>query len=276
MFTELYFMNGIRVIPDGHYLGGGISQGLARGLLVFFCDQNLTGEGMGIGSVAVRDHEYTYFSRSWNDSADEGALIRTFTIDTRMSWSIRGNPLPWMTRWIESGISAYMQLPAFQNIIMRPVLPLRRILCIHPVFETIPPRGQVTVTYRVEGGHVDVRAEIHPPIQLGDTVCLLNELSAVWFTAAVRDEKTGPPPPGWAMLYAQKPPIPLYDPVHGIRFAITRPSVTPAVQTRVFWGRECTDDLCWAGFCVELGPLDGSQESLVAHYSISVTAGGCP
>jgi hypothetical protein len=49
-------MNEIRIIPNNMYQGEGISKGLARGLLVYYGDQNLTGEGMGIGSVAIRDH----------------------------------------------------------------------------------------------------------------------------------------------------------------------------------------------------------------------------
>jgi hypothetical protein len=40
-------MNQIRIIPDSTCQGEGISKGLARGLLVYYADQNLTGEGMG-------------------------------------------------------------------------------------------------------------------------------------------------------------------------------------------------------------------------------------
>lgn len=65
-------MDKICIIPDSVYQGEGISKGLARGLLVYYGDCNLTGEGMGIGSIALRDHECTYFSRSWTDQG-EGA-----------------------------------------------------------------------------------------------------------------------------------------------------------------------------------------------------------
>ena len=61
MLTETGIMNEIRNIPDSIYQGEGISKGLARGLLVYYGDQNLTGEGMGIGSIATRDHECTTF-----------------------------------------------------------------------------------------------------------------------------------------------------------------------------------------------------------------------
>lgn len=44
-------MNKIRILPDRSYHGEGISRRLARGLLVHYADQNLTGEGMDIRSI---------------------------------------------------------------------------------------------------------------------------------------------------------------------------------------------------------------------------------
>lgn len=269
-------MDAIRIVPGGNYEGAGRSRGLARGLLVFIGDQNLTGEGVGIGGVAVRDRTCTYFSRSWNDRADEDGFGRTYTLDTRMSWSVMGRTSPLLTRWIESAVGAYMRLPSLQRILTLPVLPLRRTLAIDPLFETIPPVGQVTVTCVVQGGRVDVRAEVHPPMKPGSMVCLLNELSAEWFTAAVRNEKIVPPPPGWEMIGPHDPEVHLYDPVHGVRFTMTGPSISSPVPSRIFWGRERTGDLCWAGFCLELGPLDGLQEPLEARYSIGFSGEGCP
>ena len=274
MFNKSGFMKAIRIVPEGNYQGSGISHGLARGLLVFWDDLNLTGEGMGIGSVAVREPDCTYFSRSWDDIAEGHMLRRTFDIDTRMSWSIFGKISPLLTQWIESAIGAYMQMPSFQRILMLPVLPLRRVLYIHPVFETVPSHGQVTMTYVVKEGQVAVRAEIHSPTKVGSVICLLNELSAEWFTNAVRDETIVPPPPAWERITPKNPTASLYDPVHGIRFTLLLPSVSVSgmspVESNIFWGREHTDDLCWAGFCIELGPLDGKQEVIEARYSIII------
>ncbi|MGA2912281.1 MAG: hypothetical protein ABSE07_02060 [Methanoregula sp.] len=269
-------MDNIRIIPDTAYRGEGISQGLARGLLVYYGDLNLTGEGMGIGSVAIRDHECTYFSRSWTDSAESGALKRTFTFDTRMMWGIRGKMSGILTRWIEYGISAYMQLPRLQSSIMLPVLPLRNLLGIHPVFETIPSRGKVTFTYRVTGHNVDVHVESDMPFRPKDTLCLINELSAAWFTAGWDGKRTVSPPPGWENVGSDQLPVSLVDPVHGIRFFMGWPSVSPSVPHTVYRGREQSGDLCWAGFCLELGPLDGVQESLEARYCIGFSQGAFP
>lgn len=280
MFKEPGFMNAIRIVPEENYPGEGISFGLARGLLVFYDDLNLTGEGMGIGSVAVREPSCTYFSRSWDDVLHGEELKRTFTLDTRMSWSVFGRISPMLTQWIESAIGAYMQLPAFQRILMLPVFPLRKTLGIHPVFETVPAHGKVIMTYVVKGDHVDVRAEVRPPLQPGSIICLLNELSAEWFTKAVRNETVVPPPPAWEKITKKNPPASLYDPVHKIRFALTQPPVSSSAQSSVtsniYWGREHMGDLCWAGFCLELGPLDNNQEIIKTRYSISFTRKGCP
>ena len=269
-------MDKICIMSDSVYQGEGISKGLARGLLVYYGDCNLTGEGMGIGSIALRDHECTYFSRSWTDSTESGVLKRTFSIDTRMVWGIRGKPSNFLTRWIESGISAYMQLPWFQRIIMLPVLPLRSLLDIHPVFETIPSRGKVTFTYRVTGHHVDVHVENDMSFRPKDTLCLLNELSAAWFTAGWDGKHATSPPPGWEKVGPDQMPVSLVDPEHGIRFFMGRPSVSPSVPHTIYRGREQSGDLCWAGFCLELGPLNGVQESLEAWYCIGFSQGAFP
>jgi hypothetical protein len=268
-------MDKIRIVPGAGYPGEGISHGLARGLLVYYGDQNITGEGMGIGSIALRDREYTYFSRSCTDSEKDGVLRRTFTLDTRMMWSIRGKTSSLLTHWIESGISAYIQLPRLQGIIMLPVLPIRMLLGIHPIFETIPPRGKVIFTYRVIGNCVEVHVKIQGSIRPQDTLCLLNELSAAWFTTGWDGKQIAPPPPGWEKVSPDNLPVSLVDPLHSIRFFMDKPSVSHPVPLTIFLGREHSGDLCWAGFCIELGPLDGSQGLPEVSYSIGFVTGAC-
>ena len=262
-------------MPGAEYSGEGISRGLARGLLVYYGDRNITGEGMGIGSIALRDRECTCFSRSWTDSEEDGVLKRTFTLDTRMRWGIRGIPSSLLTRWIESGTSAYMLQPRFQHIVMLPVFPLRRLLGIHPLLETIPSRGTVTFTYRVTGHRVEVHAKILVPLGKQDTLCLLNELSAAWFTAGWDGKQPAAPPPGWERMRPDQLPVSLVDPVHGIRFTMDKPSASSPVPLIVFRGREHTGDLCWAGFCIELGPLNGSQGLPEVWYSVGFATGAC-
>ncbi|MGB9176123.1 MAG: hypothetical protein WCB46_05230 [Methanoregula sp.] len=269
-------MDAIGIVPGAEYSGEGISQGLARGLLVYFGDQNITGEGMGIGSIALKDQDYTYFSRSWTDSKEDGVLRRTFTLDTRMRWSIGGSkPSSILSRWIENGISIYMQLPRLQGILMLPVLPLRTLIRIHPLFETIPSRGKISFTYRVTGHHVAVHVEIQDLPGPQHTLCLLNELSAAWFTAGWEGKQRSAPPPGWEKVSPAQLPVSLVDPVHGVRFSMGNLSVSPPVPLTIFRGREHTGDLCWAGFCIELGPFDGLQGLPEVRYCIDLATGAC-
>lgn len=81
-----------------------------------------------------------------------------------------------------------------------------------------------------------------------------------------------PSPPGWEAIDPCDPPH-LFDPIHGLRFAIGGVSAAPPVPTRLFWGRERAGDLCWAGFCLELGPLDNLHEPIVARHGIDFTGG---
>ena len=158
---------------------------------------------------------------------------------------------------------------------MLPVPALSTLLGIYPLFETIPSRGKVTFSYRVTGTDVDVQVEIITPVMPQDTLCLLNELSAAWFTAGWDGEQPVSPPPGWEKVSSAQLPVSLVDPEHGIRFFMGRPSVTPMVPLSVYWGREQTGDVCWAGFCIELGPFDGSQELPRVQYFIGFAQGEC-
>lgn len=258
----------IRIVPPVDYQGEGRSLGLSRGLLVYYGDLNLTGEGMGIGSVAFRDRGCTYFSRSWTDSTEQGVFKRTFTIDTCMRWSIRGISSGLLTRLIETGISAYMHFPRFQGMILFSIPTLRSLIGIHYQFETIPPRGSVTFTYRVTGNHVDVHVGGAISDRSNGIICLLNELSAAWFTAGWNGEGPVSPPPGWEKISPARLPASLVDQVHGIRFFIGRPSVCPPVPYTVYQGRENARDLCWAGFCIEMGSIEGSQNLPEVQYRI--------
>ena len=72
-----------------NYKGEGISEGLERGILVFFEGKNLVQEGMGLGTVALRSRNLTYFgkkNRLRKISANEYA--KEFNIDTVMTWKI--------------------------------------------------------------------------------------------------------------------------------------------------------------------------------------------
>ena len=129
------------------------------------------------------------------------------------------------------------------------------------------------MTYIVTDEQVAVQgACTHSLTKAGSVICLLNELSAEWFTNAVRVETIVPPPPAWED-HPEKSATSCRL-VHGIRFTLLFPSASASgmssVESNIFWGREHTGDLCWAGFCLELGPLDGQHDIVEARYSITI------
>jgi hypothetical protein len=267
-------MGGIRILAGTDYTGEGISRGLARGLPVYYGDCNLTGEGMGIGGIALRNRESTYFSRGWTDSHEDGVFRRTFSLDTRMRWAFLGFPSAPLTRFAESGARAYMRSPRLQPFLLWALYPMRTLLGVRPFLEPVAPRGKVTFTYRIAHGHVDVVVAPEIPAAEGETLCLLNELSAAWFTAGWEEGRAGRPPPGWERVRSDDLPVSLVDPVHGVRFFMEMPAATPrSVPLAVYRGRERNGDRCWAGFCIEFGPLDGSGRVPEVQYRIGIAEG---
>lgn len=263
-------MDGIVIAPGLDQEGEGISLGLARGPVVLFEGENLAGEGMGIGAVAAKHGRTTYFARRWTGTG----WRRTFVLDTRMGWAFLGCPSRSLAESIEAAVGLYMRTPRLQPVALRTFRPLRRVFCINPVFETVPPAGRATVTLGCRGGCATVQVGIEPPYRPGTTFCLLNELSADVFTASLRDGRIAPPPPPWELLPGGSPLPLLYDPVRRIRFGVTVDRVPDAVPVRLYWGRERTDDLCWAGFALEIGPLDGDCGPFKVRYTVRVDGEG--
>jgi hypothetical protein len=268
-------MTAIRIIPDRNYRGEGISEGLARGLLVLWGQENLTGEGMGIGSVAVKGRRCTWFSRSFTDTGDGSQFTRTFFIDTKMSWSFLGTISPRLTRWIETAIGIYMRFPALQTVLMAPVMPLRKMLRIQPAYEPVSPGMTVRCTYRVDNSGVDILVQLDPVSGYDGTLCLLNELSGDCFTAGWESGTVCPPPPGWERLSDSFPSASLCDPVRGILFWIDSCSVTPNVPVALFRGRETGEDLSWAGLSFEIGQPKSSSP-LEFRYRVGFVDGVFP
>ncbi|HTY15411.1 MAG TPA: hypothetical protein VMC42_06860 [Methanoregulaceae archaeon] len=260
----------IRLVRPDDYTGEGRSRGLARGLLAYYGELNLTAEGMGIGGVALKDRYGTCFSRSWKDSEECGLFKRTFCLDTRLVWGIGGRPVPLLSWPIQLYTDAYMKMPWLQNRILAPALKLRTMAGIMPLFITIPSRGTVTLTYEISGGHAQIHASSTVQAGPGERLCILNELSAAHFTSGWDGEHLVPPPPGWDEVSHAQLPVSLADPSHGVRFFIDKPQADPGSPYRIYQGRENTGDLCWAGFCIELGPLNSSGTFPELKYQVGL------
>jgi hypothetical protein len=168
-----------------------------------------------------------------------------------------------------------MKIPHLQDLIISPAVRLRVLLGIEPVFEQIPSRGNVEFTYRTSGLRVDIHVASPMEVKPHETLCLLNELSAAWLTTGWDGTRQVPPPPGWKEVSQAQMPVSLVDPVHGFRFCMEKPVVKPPVPYRIYQGREGEGDLCWAGFCIELGPESGSSRFPEVWYTVGVEPEPC-
>jgi hypothetical protein len=239
------------------YRGEGASEGLSRGILVFSEGRNLTGEGMGIGSVAFRRKGFTYFStRYTTQPAGDDSLERVFLLDTWRQWAVNGYPSASLTRFIEWTADCYMALPWAQ-----PVLgiqsPLIKALSLHPFLKQVSPLGRAVFRYSFPGQEIHVSCSIESCGADLPGIFVLNELDGEIFCRSFRQGRYGPPPSGWC-------PCPedsyLSSQDGDIRFFLDCISVDVPGSWEVFWGREQTNTLRWAGFNIRIDPDPGTRK----------------
>lgn len=231
------------------YRGEGVSHGLARGILVFADGKNITGEGMGIGAVAIRTDQFSCFARNCTTTIlGPGVIEKKFLVDCRLLWS-RGKTgsIP-LTRFLESIAGLYMRRPALQSL-FRLGSSIRRALGIHSVFEPIPPVAEATFLYRIDKNNVDVSCRIKPLRERFTSAFILNELAADIFTHGFSQGTPTDPPSGWMKSERGND---FYDPIRRLRFSLIRPIPDGHRLLKVWWGREYTRDHRWCGFEIEI------------------------
>ena len=225
--------------------------------------RNITGEGMGIGAVALKDRRYSYFSLNCTTVVHAPDLIeKTFLLDSRMIWRRGGDPSASLTWCMERANDLYMRSPGLQGL-LRLGSHTKRFLGIHPLFEPIPPIAKTHFTYRIAGNRIDVSCTIRPLAGQLPSAFILSELAADSFTHAFSQGKAIKPPSGWAR---HEPGNELYDPVHRLRFILSPPSQGGSVPPAIWWGREHTGNLRWAGYSLEFPEF--SREPFSCSYSI--------
>jgi hypothetical protein len=262
---------GIEFSADPSNRGWGLSLGLARGLTAWVDGQNLTQEGMGLGTVACKRDGFSCFCIDSSTRCLEEGHVRTcYSLDSRLDWQFGRRPSRLLTRFVEGAADAYMTTPRLQHATLALATFLRRKLRIKPRFTPIRPIASCVFDYAVHGAAVDIACTLTGSAGRLSRIYIMNELGANSFTHAISGRRMLPPPSGWQPLPRALPTPAFYDPEHRIRFSITALEIDPGVSARIFWGRENVPGYCWAGFEFELDPAGIPAAGLTLRYRVLV------
>jgi len=256
---------------DDGYRGMGLSKGLARGLQVMVDGVDLTQEGMGLGTIAIRSRGYTYFARHGQATWINGQQLHLdYLIDTVHVSSRKGQQAasPLLTRIRELGVVLYRRLPALQPVMLRTGVKVRRGLGIQSAFVPVPPLARAQFQFKFEPYRVAVRVLFDALAGDIDEIFLMNELGADFFDCGWQAGGLIKPPQGWEVLEdTERLPF-LSSSSQQIRYSLAEIAVNPDVPFQVCWGREQLADLCWAGFTIEIKPVVSSISGLICRYTI--------
>jgi hypothetical protein len=237
-------------------------------MLVLLDGKNITGEGMGIGAIALKGPRFFCFSRTCTAKVlSPGVIEKTFFIDCRLLWGRANSPSVPVTLLLQGIADWYMRLPVLQPF-LRFSSPVRSRLGLRTFFEPIPPVAEARFTYRFNRDKVEVSCSVRPLGEHFTSAVILNELAADTFTHAFSGGEATPPPSGWLQF---EPGCELYDPVRQIRFGISYTADGRSVPGKLFWGREYTGELRWAGFGIEIPGNEASDEPLSCSYEVRFT-----
>jgi len=259
-----------------NYKGEGISEGLERGILVFFDGKNLVQEGMGLGTVALRTRNLTYFSkksRLRKISANE--YVKEFYIDTVMTWKIFNKRSIILTKLLEEFGNFYKKEGvATQELLLNIGIWLRRILGIKSEMTNYRSLGKVNFNYKVLENEVIITVDFSQLLNNNSEnlkrMCILNELGGDFFNKSKVSKLILPAPSGWNQI---KDPqslkrIKLYSDGLKLEFGIEVLRNVPNFKIDYFFGRENVANYCWAGFVMEidLESIDYKSEDCLIEY----------
>jgi hypothetical protein len=218
---------------------------------------------MGIGTVALKDRRFSYFSRGCTTTVlGADRVEKIFSIDSRMLWARGNSPSVPLTWCLERVNDWYMRWPVLQYL-LHLGSSAKRILGLNPVFEAVPPVAEVRFTYRIAENRIDVSCTVHPLSGRLPSVFILSELAADVFTRGFSQGKETKPPSGWARHETGND---LYDPAHRLIFTLfLRWSSVPSTA---WWGREHMKNLRWAGYSLEFPRSEGVKEPVSCSYTV--------
>ncbi len=264
----------LKLVQGNGYKGEGRSSGLCRGFLLISKGENITREGMGIGCPVLVSGREPIFSRTCRcEQNNEAGLEHTFSLDTGLHWGIAGRPSQALTRLMNGTVDLYMHHASVQYLL--PIgSAIRSLLCFQPIWYDTGSKAEARVIAQEKNGSATITC--HLSVREGSlpTIFLLNELGGDAFSVARSKNGTEPPPTGWEP-YEPSAGRWLHDPKRNIHFCIAMEAISEGVITELFWGREHTRDLCWAGYGFRITPLKSLSE-VWCRYAVMFHQGEGP
>ena len=264
-------MKDIVYYSDDSYLGEGISLGIARGILVKYKDMNIVQEGLGIGNIAFKNGLMTFFASTCNTlQLSKTQFKKIFLIDSVLLWQINGKHSIFVTRVIEILAQYYMHFPGLQNKLLKTGTFFRNLIKLTPILKRVPPVAKACFNYTIEEDGLYVESEVKSLAGYLNKVFISNELGADFFLKGIRNGKAVPTPTGWNYIKTNPDSNAFYDPDHNLSFFVKKINVQNQVSCKVFWGREKTKDLSWAGFEFEFDFRNKKIRSFDCRYIVKI------
>jgi len=177
---------------------GGKSRELSPGLLATYGSRDITQEGMGIGSVALKTGGFTYFpSTCITEHRTPYNIIKTFSLDSRLTLHCGTFLSPFLSWVSEQIVAFYMRHPVLQKTILAGSHNLQRLLPLRFCRESFPSLAEARFAYIINGLFVTVTCNISLNGARIGKAYILNELGADYFTSSLHHETVARPPSGW-------------------------------------------------------------------------------
>lgn len=264
-------MNRVEFSSGTTILSEGMSHTLARGLTVRIDGTDITQEGLGIGAIACKLDNYSYFaSDSDTRKISVNSIEKSFLLDTRAIWYLGKKKSESITQFIERATDFYMNSSAAQKGLLTIGTILRKTLNLRCHFEKAQPLVLAIFQYTFHNSKVDVKCTIKRLKKNLNRIFILNELGADFFNSAFIREKKASLPSGWNYIADNPFDYSFFSPEKQKRFYISKISIPPNLHTKFLWGREKAPDLCWAGFEFEFEMNGYSKNPVMFEYSVEI------
>lgn len=253
-------------MPDAEktYKGTGISQGLDRGLLVYYGGELLVEEGMGIGACALQSDGFTYFATVKSVKRDGPFVEVEYAIDRRLEYSIFGVRSKLYTKLQEQWVTNfYMKYQKTQDWQLRLGDLMMKLLKMKHIYVKVPSIGEINTKYELGRNFVNVDISCSS-MQERSRLFIMNEMGGSIFDRGLVVGELSKAPTGWCSMPGE---CELYSESHSLAFRLEERGVPDSVSRKLYWGRERIEGTCsWAGFESEI--LCGAEGFENYRYSI--------